>query len=140
MSLAGLGAKPAILRCGRCGKVVDWHDSRLQVVCGCRPNLDLPPVRVREATPADREKALALFKRFEGPMEGVARRLEDGTIEVAEGFTDQPLTGHMGFDQHHIETFAFQQGEFVKVAERDVPHLLWSDAWEPYYFSEQAKE
>ena len=32
--------------------------SRLQVVCTCRPHLDLPPVLVREATPEEREKAL----------------------------------------------------------------------------------
>ena len=82
------------------------------------------------------DAALVLFKRFEGPMEGVTRRLEDGTIEVAEGFTDKELTGHLGFDQHHIETFAFQQGEFVKVAERSVPHLLWGEEWRSYYFGE----
>ena len=29
----------------------------VQVVCGCRPRLDLPPPLVREATPADRELA-----------------------------------------------------------------------------------
>jgi len=96
--------------------------------------------QVLEIYKIEHEAALVLFKRFEGPMEGIARRVEDGTIEVAEGFTNKELTGHLGFDQHHIETFAFQQGEFVKVAERNVPHLLWSDAWELYYFGEQANE
>ncbi len=57
------GAKPTVLRCSRCGKFVDWEDARLQIVCGCRPHLELPPVLVREATDADRPAALTLFER-----------------------------------------------------------------------------
>jgi len=38
------GAKPAVLRCARCGKFVDWEEAQVQVVCTCRPHLDLPPV------------------------------------------------------------------------------------------------
>jgi len=57
------GAKPAVLRCARCGKYVDWEDAHLQVVCTCRPHLDLPPVFVREATESDRTAARALFDR-----------------------------------------------------------------------------
>ena len=67
MNTSGFGAKPAILRCGRCGKFVDWQDARLQVICRCRPHMELPPVAVREASPADREKALELFMRDFGP-------------------------------------------------------------------------
>ncbi len=55
--------KPAVLRCSRCGRFVDWEDARLQVVCECRPHLDLPPVMVREATGTDRDAAQALFAR-----------------------------------------------------------------------------
>ncbi len=55
--------KPAVLRCSRCGRFVDWEEARLQVVCECRPHLDLPPVLVREATGADRDAAQALFAR-----------------------------------------------------------------------------
>ena len=72
MNKLAFGAKPAVLRCGRCGKFVDWEDARLQVVCPCRPHLELPPVFVREATPAEREKALELFKREFGPAQLVA--------------------------------------------------------------------
>jgi GNAT superfamily N-acetyltransferase len=61
------GAKPAVLRCGRCGKFVDWAEARLQVVCGCRPRLDLPPVLVREAADDERTAALDLFQRDFGP-------------------------------------------------------------------------
>ena len=57
------GAKPAVLRCSRCGKYVDWEEAEVQVVCGCRPRLDLPPVLVREATDVDRVTARELFER-----------------------------------------------------------------------------
>lgn len=63
MSQLALGAKPSVLRCARCGRFMDWEDSRLQVVCNCRPRLDLPPVFVREASPADAQAALELFER-----------------------------------------------------------------------------
>ena len=48
------GAKPAVLRCSRCGTFVDWAEARAQVVCECRPRLELPPVLVREAADAER--------------------------------------------------------------------------------------
>ena len=88
MDNLAFGAKPAVLRCGRCGTFVDWGDSRPQVVCGCRPHLDLPPVLVREATPPEREKALELFTRDFGHMQlvayGEAVSLEDALALVAE--------------------------------------------------------
>ena len=99
MSTSGFGAKPAILRCGRCGKFVDWQDARLQVVCGCRPHLDLPPVLVREATAADREKALELFKRDFGPAQlvayGEAISLDHAAALVAE--TDSEIAGALAW-------------------------------------------
>ena len=99
MNTSGFGAKPAILRCGRCGKFVDWQDARLQVVCGCRPHVELPPVLVREATPADREKALALFARDFGPAQlvayGEAISLEHAAALVAE--TDHEIAGALAW-------------------------------------------
>lgn len=56
-------AKPSVLRCSRCGRFVDWAEARLQIVCGCRPRLDLPPVLTRDAAGPDREIALDLFRR-----------------------------------------------------------------------------
>ncbi len=84
-------------------------------------------------------KELVLFKKFEGEAEGIARRLPDGRIEVAESFskTDQ---GHLGYELHHFEIFEFKNGEFVKVSERDEPNILWSDAWEKYYFGKNNKD
>ena len=99
MNTSAFGAKPAILRCGRCGKFVDWQDSRLQVVCGCRPHLELPPVLVREASPADREKALELFKRDFGPAQlvayGEAISLDHAAALVAE--TDNEIAGALAW-------------------------------------------
>ncbi len=66
------GAKPVVLRCSRCGKFVDWEEAQLQIVCNCRPHLDLPPVLVREATDRDRAAARALFQRDFGRTKIVA--------------------------------------------------------------------
>jgi GNAT superfamily N-acetyltransferase len=63
MSSSPFGDKPAVLRCSRCGTFVDWADARAQVVCECRPRIELPPVLVREAADAERETALELFRR-----------------------------------------------------------------------------
>ena len=60
---SSFGAKPAVLRCSRCGTFIDWAEARAQVVCDCRPRIELPPVLVREAADADRTIALELFKR-----------------------------------------------------------------------------
>jgi GNAT superfamily N-acetyltransferase len=64
--------KPAVLRCSRCGRVVDWADARLQIICDCRPHIDLPPVLVREATDVDRAAARELFERDFGRTHIVA--------------------------------------------------------------------
>ena len=66
------GAKPVVLRCSRCGKFVDWEDARLQVICNCRPRIEMPPVLVREATDADRAAARALFERDFGRTKIIA--------------------------------------------------------------------
>ena len=63
MTPSVFSAKPSVLRCSRCGKFVDWAEARLQVVCGCRTHLDLPPVFTREAEAADQPAALELFRR-----------------------------------------------------------------------------
>ena len=57
------GAKPAVLRCSRCGTFIDWADARAQIVCECRPRIELPPVLVREASDSERAAALELFRR-----------------------------------------------------------------------------
>src|SRR5690349_3695838 len=66
------GAKPAVLRCSRCGKFVDWEEAQVQIVCTCRPRLELPPVMVREATDQDRRQARELFDQDFGRTKIVA--------------------------------------------------------------------
>jgi len=83
MNKLAFGAKPAVLRCGRCGKFVDWEDARLQVVCPCRPHLELPPVLVREATPAEREKALEIIVHRDGLVGGCSGHPSDGCMQHA---------------------------------------------------------
>ncbi len=61
MAREGLGARPTVLRCSRCGKFVDWEHARLQIVCGCRSQLALPPVLVRPAEEGDRARVSQLF-------------------------------------------------------------------------------
>ena len=72
MKADDFGPKPAVLRCARCGRFVDWDEARLQVVCACRPHLDLPPVLVQEATDTDRQAARELFERDFGRTKIVA--------------------------------------------------------------------
>ena len=93
-----LDDKSAVLRCGRCGRFAGWQESTLQVVCGCRPHLELPPVLVREASEADRTKAVALLIRHFGATlaaygEGVA--LERASILVAA--TGQEVAGALAW-------------------------------------------
>jgi hypothetical protein len=99
MNTSGFGAKPVILRCGRCGRFVDWQDARLQLVCGCRPHLELPPVLVREASAADRVKALELFRHVFRPVQlvscGEATLLDDAAAFVAE--TDEGIAGALAW-------------------------------------------
>ena len=63
MSPIAFSARPTVLRCGRCGRFMDWAEGRLQVVCGCRPHIDLPPVLTREAAPGERQGVLDLFQQ-----------------------------------------------------------------------------
>ena len=99
MNTFGFAAKPPVLRCGRCGKFVDWEESRLQVVCSCRPHIELPPVLVREPTADERETALQLFKRDFGAAQLVAYgepiSLDDASALVAE--TDRGIGGALAW-------------------------------------------
>lgn len=103
MSGEDYSARPAVLRCGRCGRIADWIDARVQVVCSCRPRLELPPPLVREAAPADRERALEIFHReFRGRQlvaDGEPVAVEDADLLVAE--TEGGVTGALAWRRRH---------------------------------------
>lgn len=80
------------------------------------------------------DSELVLLKQFSGEAEGIARRLDGNKVEVGTGFTNKNV-GHLGFDQTHIETWEYKGGEFLKISERNVPHVLWNKFWDEYYFS-----
>jgi ribosomal protein S18 acetylase RimI-like enzyme len=104
--------RPAVLRCGRCGRFADWKDARLQVVCGCRAQIGMPPVLVREASERDRAGALELFRREFGGRQPVADgqpvSLQELALLVAE--TDGGVAGALAWrpvpDGLHIVTMA----------------------------------
>jgi len=81
-------------------------------------------------------KKLMLLKRFSGECEGLARRLPDGKIEVGEGYPSKEGLGHLFYDRFRIETWEYKNKTFVKVGERTLKHILWTDEWQKYYFPE----
>jgi len=95
MAKPEFGAKPTVLRCSRCGRFVDWEDARLQVVCGCRPHLDLPPVLVREARDADRGAVDDLFQRDFGrsPLVAFGERVRFEGVDVIVAEMEGDIAG-----------------------------------------------
>lgn len=79
---------PAVLRCGRCGRIAGWNEARVQIICECRPRLELPPPLVREASSEDRPRALEIFGREFGDRQLVAGgqpvSVENGELLVGE--------------------------------------------------------
>lgn len=112
MSLSDYTDRPAVLRCGRCGRIADWNDARVQIVCGCRPRLELPPPLVREASAADRERALEIFQReFRGRQlvaGGGPVSLDEADLLVAEteGGVSGALAWRRGDAALHIVALA----------------------------------
>ena len=82
------------------------------------------------------DNKIKLFKKFEGSPEGIARRLKNGNIEIGYSFSDESV-GHLGYDKHHIEEWQYKDGDFVKVSEKDIPHILYSSDWKDYYFAKE---
>jgi len=104
MNKLAFGAMHPVLRCGRCGKFADFEESRLQIVCTCRPHLDLLPVLVREATPEEREAALGLFKRHFGhaplvafgetvALDGAETLVAEAENEIGAALAWRPFAG-----------------------------------------------
>ena len=91
--------RPAVLRCGRCGRFADWKDARLQVVCGCRAVIALPPVLVREASGADRRIALELLeKEFAGrPFVADGARVPGEALSLLVAESEGGITGALAW-------------------------------------------
>ena len=75
---------------------------------------------------------LRLLRKFTGENEGVARRLPDGRIEVASGFSERIGAPRFEFDKHRVETWKYDEGDFSKIDETVVPHIYRSDSWKSY--------
>jgi ribosomal protein S18 acetylase RimI-like enzyme len=102
MTTSSYGGKPTVLRCSRCGLFVDWESARLQVVCGCRPHLDLPPVLVRGATENDRAQVSDLFVRDFG-RPGLVQFGEEVQLEPLDALVAEmggELAGALAYRQH----------------------------------------
>jgi GNAT superfamily N-acetyltransferase len=87
-------ATPSVLRCSRCGRFVDWAEARLQVICGCRSHVDLPPVLTRDAVDAERHIALDLFRRDFGRTD-VAAFGEVVSLETVPGLIVAEMEGDL---------------------------------------------
>jgi GNAT superfamily N-acetyltransferase len=88
-----------VLRCSRCGKFVDWEDARLQIVCGCRPHVDLPDGDVRSATDADRPAIVALFTSDFGRSRFIAfgEEFDVHTVPAAVAEMEGEVAGALGY-------------------------------------------
>ncbi len=110
MARASLGSKPSVLRCSRCGKFVDWEDSRLQIVCGCRPHVQLPPVSVRQSADDDRARVRALFVTDFGRSKFIAFG------EEFQAETVPAIVAEIGGDLAGALAYRLQQGVLQIVA------------------------
>ena len=102
MPKAAFGSKPSVLRCSRCGKFVDWEDARLQIVCGCRPHVELPPVNVREAIDGDHRGIASLFLRDFGSARVAVLGVEfqDGSVPAFVADMEGDLAGALAYRVH----------------------------------------
>ena len=82
----------------------------------------------------DEPDHLSLIEEFIGFSEGIARRLPGGNVQVGYGCeAEGEAEGHLGYSQFTLETLEYQNGSFIKVSERRIPHILSSDAWLDFY-------
>jgi GNAT superfamily N-acetyltransferase len=102
MNPMAFSARPAVLRCGRCGRFVDWPEARLQVVCGCRPRLELAPVLTREATEAEREAVLELFRQDVGRtrVATLGEVVDLATLQTLVAEMEGGVAGALAFRRH----------------------------------------
>lgn len=102
MARAQFGSKPSVLRCSRCGRFVDWEAARLQIVCGCRQHVELPPVIVRASAAADRAAITALFLRDVGRTTLIAfgEAVDIAGVPTVVVDMDGDLAGALAYRRH----------------------------------------
>ena len=76
---------------------------------------------------------LSLMKRFSGETGGIARKLNNGDIEIGEGMMGEEGEGHLEFSKFKLTTWEFKDGDFRKKSEKIIPHILLSNKWSDYY-------
>ena len=78
-----------------------------------------------------------LLKEFRGENEGIARHLGGDKVELAIGFGSRNEILRMNFDRHHLQVWEFKKGEFHKIFEKKVPHILKNSGWKKYFIGEK---
>ena len=71
------------------------------------------------------DQKLVLLQRFQG-QNGYARRLEDGTVELARTKRLTPQT-------QEKESWSYQEGGFKLVSKEEIPSVLLSSKWQEVY-------
>jgi ribosomal protein S18 acetylase RimI-like enzyme len=92
----------AVLRCGRCGRFADWRESHLQIVCTCRPHLELLPILVREGTEGDRETARRIFTRHFGhtPMVAFGEVIDAAAASLLVAEAERDTAAALAWREH----------------------------------------
>jgi hypothetical protein len=68
------------------------------------------------------DRTLERLHRFQGVNDGFARRLADGSVEVADSVRAEQ-------DVHRVETWRYEDKAFKKIDEKKVPFILKSSRW-----------
>ena len=71
-------------------------------------------------------KDLVLLQHFQGGPDGYARRLEDGSVEVAIG-------ERILMKKQKIETWEYKKGAFAVTSKKEIPSVLLGSKWKDIY-------
>ena len=79
------------------------------------------------------DSELVLLKHFQSGEEGVARRLDNGDVELGTAFSSQKTNARFSNHQHRLEVWQYTQGAFEKISEKTIPSLFQSSEWKNYF-------
>ena len=89
--------------------------------------------QVLEVYRIQNDRELVLIQRFQSGHEGFARHLSDGTVEIGSAFNSRKTGSRLDYDNHRIETWAYEGVHFKKKEERETPLVLKTDEWKKYF-------